>query len=109
MDSDIDNITSGCTQCSSLRKSQHYVIEQTTFDLPDVVGITFAAFVMKREKHFILVVRECVTSYTAACIIENERADTLRSYLVQLCIAMRPLDGPRAIVRTDPAPGFKPL
>ena len=82
MDRDVDNITSGCTQCSSLRKSQHYIIEQTTPDLPDVVGITFAADVMYREKQLILVVRECLTSYTSACIIENELADTLRSCLV---------------------------
>ena len=109
MDRAIDSITSGCTQCSSLRKTQHFVIEQTTSEPPDAVGITFAADVMKREKQLILVVRECVTSYTAACIIEDERADTLRSSLVQLCIAMRPLDGPRAIIRTDPAPGFQAL
>ena len=109
MDRAIDSITSGCTQCSSLRKTQHFVIEQTTSEPPDAVGITFAADVMRREKQLILVVRECVTSYTAACVIEDERADTLRSSLVQLCIAMRPLDGPHAIIRTDPAPGFQAL
>ncbi|KAI0235047.1 hypothetical protein LSAT2_014535 [Lamellibrachia satsuma] len=65
--------------------------------------------VIKREKQLILVLRECVTSYTASCLIDDERRDTLRDSLVKLCIGLRPLDGPPAVIRTDPAPGFAAL
>ncbi|KAI0228085.1 hypothetical protein LSAT2_021433, partial [Lamellibrachia satsuma] len=65
--------------------------------------------VIKSEKQLILVLRECVTSYTASCLIDDECRDTLRDSLVKLCIGLRPLDGPPAVIRTDPAPGFAAL
>ena len=42
-------------------------------------------------------------------VIEDERHHTLCDALVRLCIQLRPLDGPPAVIRTDPAPGFKSL
>lgn len=51
----------------------------------------------------------CVTSYTVSCLIQNERADSLRDALVATCVQLRPLDGPPAVIRTDPAPGFVSL
>ena len=57
----------------------------------------------------LLVLRESVTSYTTALLIENEQHHTLREGLIRLCIQMRPLDGPTAVIRTVPAPGFKAL
>ena len=53
--------------------------------------------------------RECVTSFTATTLLEDERHHTLRDAIIRLCVHMRPLDGPPAIIRTDPAPGFKAL
>ena len=38
--------------------------------------------------------------------MDNERYDTLQDSLIHLCIELRPLDGPPAVIRTDPAPGF---
>jgi hypothetical protein len=62
-----------------VEKDKNLAVKQSTTAPPEAAGITFAAGVMKREKKLILGVRECVTSYTAACIIEVERAHTLRS------------------------------
>ena len=39
-------------------------------------------------------------------MIPDERHDTLRDALTWLIIGLHPLDGPRAIVSVDPAPGF---
>ena len=50
-----------------------------------------------------------MTSYTSTLILENERDHTLRDALIRLCIQLRPLDGPPAIIPTDPASGFKAL
>ena len=51
----------------------------------------------------------CYVIYTRYMLIDNERRDTLRDALIRLCIEMRPLDGPPAVIRTDPAPGFRSL
>ena len=109
LDKAIDTASRSCHQCASLRDTAHTTIPQSTGNPPEVVGISYAADVIKREKQLILVLRECVTSYTASCLIDDERRDTLRDSLVKLCIGLRPLDGPPAVIRTDPAPGFAAL
>ena len=73
------------------------------------MGQSFAADVIKRSRQLILVLRETVTSYTSSQLLQDERHQTLRDALIQLCIYMRPMDGPPAIIRTDTAPGFKAL
>lgn len=109
MDKAINNITSGCHQCASLRNVQRYTQDQSSGDPPDKVGFLFAADVLKRERQLILVVREYVTSYTRTVLLENERHDSLRDGLIHLCSEMHPLDGPYAVIRTDAAPGFTSL
>ena len=76
---------------------------------PAAVGISFAADVLKRNKQLILTVCETVSSFTTSCIIEDERRDKLRAALIRLCLELRPVSGPCALVRVDPAPGFAAL
>ena len=83
--------------------------EQSSSPPPDAVGVSFAADVIKHSRQLILVVRECVTSFTATTLLEDERHNTLRDALIRLCVQMRPLDGPSVVIRTDPASGFKAL
>jgi hypothetical protein len=109
MDKAIEHATSGCHQCVSLRKILNTIVTQSTEDPPDGVGVSFAADVMKREKQLVLIVRECVTSYTMTCFISNETCAELRDALISMCIQLRPMDGPPATIRTDPAPGFSAL
>ena len=71
--------------------------------------MSFAADVLKQNRQLILVLRETASSYTAASLIENEKHDTLRDALARLCIELHPIDGPSAIIRTDPAPAFVAL
>ena len=99
MDKCIEQATNSCHQCSSLSKVPHTLAKQSTSDPPDAVGVSFSADV----------IRECITSYTTGCIIEDERSETLRSALIRMCIELKPLDGPSAVVRVDPAPGFSSL
>lgn len=42
-------------------------------------------------------------------MLESERTQELRDAIIQLLAEVHPLDGPFAIIRTDPAPGFKAL
>ncbi|CAB4013135.1 Retrovirus-related Pol poly from transposon opus, partial [Paramuricea clavata] len=65
--------------------------------------------VLKRCKQAIIVVGETTTSFTATSIIHDEKANTLRDALAKLCSELHPLEGPPAIIRVDPAPGFVAL
>jgi len=109
MDKAVDRVTSGCHSCAALRQTPTVQQEQTTSAPPEAVGEAFAADVIKRNRLFILVLRETVTSFTVAALIDNERYMTLRDALIQLCFPLCPMDGPPALICTDPAPGFKAL
>ena len=105
----VDHVCETYHTCASLRKLPEPLLNQTTDDPPDTVGVCFAADVLKRCKQTILVLRETTTSYTAASIIPDEKSITLRDNLARLCVALRPVSGPPATVRVDPAPGFVSL
>ena len=109
LDAAIQQVTLGCHSCLSLRNVPQAATAQSTSDPPCVVGVSFAADVIKRARQLIFVIRETVTAYTSSILIPDERADTLRDALLQLCLPLRPLEGPLAVVRTDPAPGFVAL
>ena len=64
---------------------------------------------LSKNRQLILVLRETVSSYTTTCIIENEKHETLRNALACLCLELHPFDGPFAVIRVDPAPGFTAL
>ena len=109
MDKAIADVTDSCHTCASLMSMPKELVSQSTSDPPPTAGIQFAADIMKRNKQLIFILRECTTSYTVTCIVENEKGDTLANALVQSCMDLRPLDGPYATVRVDPAPGFLAL
>ena len=109
LDKIIDRVSTSCHLCASLQKAPHSRIEQTTALPPETVGTTFAANIVKRSRQMILVVRECVTSYTTTTLVDNEKHETLRDNLIRLCIDLVPLDGPNAVIRVDPGPGFQAL
>lgn len=50
--------------------------EQSSDPPPDVIGINFAANVIKQNRQLILVLRETVTASTAARLIDDEKAQT---------------------------------
>ena len=60
---------------------------------------------LRRERQIILVVRETITSYTKARIIESEKRNCLKETLISLCMNLHPL----AVVCTDAASGFVAL
>ena len=63
-------------------------VPQSTSDPPEVVGISYAADIIKRERQLILVLRDCVTSYTACCFVTDERRDTIRDSLINLLLEL---------------------
>ena len=105
----INSVTTGCHSCAALLHTTHTVSEQTTTDPPDTIGSTFAADILKRNRQLILVVRECMSSFTVSCLVQDEKHSTLRDALLQLCVGLCPLDHPSVRIRTDSAPAFKSL
>ncbi len=102
----IDRVYETCHTCASLRYLPPPLLHNSTSDPPSVVGVSFAADVIRRSKQAILVLRETSTSFTSASIIPDEKSTTLRDNLSTLFVSLHSADGPAAVVRVDPAPGF---
>ncbi|CAH3161910.1 unnamed protein product, partial [Porites lobata] len=109
MNDAISRVTSACHTCASLKSFPSSLVKQSSDDPPEVVGVSFAAEVTKRYRQLILALRECTTSFTASCLVHDEKHDTLRDALTQLIVGLHPLDGPRVIIRVDPSPGFQSM
>ena len=109
LDKAIERVSGACHLCASLQRIPNQIVEQTSLDPPETVGVTLSADIIKRARQLILVLRECVTSYTIASLVTDETHHSLRDALISLCIELRPVGGPPAVIRTDPAPGFVTL
>ena len=90
----LDRCSQSCQLCSFLKEVPSSLVEQSTYDHPDRFNISIDAEVIKRYRQLILVVRETSTSFTAACLLDDERRDLIRSGLLRLCLRLRPLPGP---------------
>ena len=109
VDKAIDAVSKSCHQYTSLMKTPHFRIPQSTSPPPTIIGGQFYADVIQRERQHILVVREDVTSFTWTTLLNDEKHISLREGLLAACLNLNPLDGPPAIIRTDSAPGFRAL
>ena len=109
LDKSIDVTSNSCHQCASLKQVPSSPVEQSTSDPPSNVGIRFSCDIIRRSSLFIFLIRECIPSFTSACIIPDEKRSSLCSGLLQLILPLHPVNAPAATVRTDPAPGFQAL
>ena len=109
VDAYITDVSDHCHTCASIKKIPDSLIKQSSEDPPDVVGVAFAADVLRRNKQIIFVLRETVTSYTVTRLLDNEQHETLRDAIVSCCLELRPIDGPNAVIRVDSAPGLVAL
>ena len=75
--------------------------------MPTVIGSSFSADVIKREKQKILFLVDKFSSFVVAQIILNEKHDTLQHYLIQVCTPFKHVDG--CSIRVANAPGFLAL
>ena len=109
MSTAITRVSDSCHTYASLQKLPRTLTNQSSDDPPDVVVVSFAADVIKRCRQLILLLRECTASYTASCTVPDEKSDILCDALAQLVVGLPPLDGPNAVIRVDPVPGFVSL
>lgn len=64
-----------------------------------MIGMSFAADIIKLNRQISLVLRETVSSYTVASLIENEKHDTFRDALVRFCKELQTIDGFNVVIR----------
>ena len=98
----IDEVTSACTICASLKELfSQSTTKNTTF------GANFSADVIKKDGQLIFLCREKLSQFTFTRIIPDETADSLRDSIVTAVIDLMPEAG--AIVQVDCAPGLQTL
>ena len=102
----ISDVTDGCSMCSSVKKIPPELFEQSSSPPANAPGEKLAADVVCREKQKIMVVRDTLSSYTAATFIANETADEYKDALIICCLPMKVTS---ASVRVDCAPSLKCL
>ena len=102
----IDEISENCHQCAAMKKLPKVLIEDSS-SIPESLGSNFAADVIERQHQRILVLKENLSSYVRARLIQNQTADSLRTALLSMLIDIIPDSGTE--IRVDAAPGFQTL
>ena len=106
MSAAITRVSESCHTCASLKKFLTSLASQSSNDPPEVVGVSFAPVIITCSRQFILLLKECTTSYTVSCLVPQEESSTLCDALARLVVGLHPLDGTQAAIRIDSALGF---
>ena len=102
----IDEAVDNCQVCLSLKQLPKELFPETTGDITGF-GSHFACDIMVRNTQKILLIREKLTQFTMAKILEHETADDILSAIVVSIADMIPEYG--TVIRTDNAPQFQRL
>ena len=102
----IDSVCDNCEACNALKKIPTELFNQTSSPSPKRPGMKLAADVICRKRQKILVVRDCLTSFTTATFLLNETAEELKNGILLCCL---PLQFNQSEVRVDCATGLKKL
>ena len=102
----IDEVSNSCDICLALKKVPKELFEQTSSQPPCHPGRSLAADVICRAGQKILVVRDTLTSFTAATFIQNETASEYRDAIMMCTL---PMKSEISNVRVDCAPGLRAL
>ena len=102
----ISEVSDNCFQCCSLKPLPKVLIKDTTSRV-EACGTSFSADIMEREGQKILIVRESLTNFTWARLVEDQKADTLETSLLSIILPF--VSGSGATVRTDGATAFQSL
>ena len=102
----IGEVTDACNTCLALKKAPRELFEQTSSQTPDHPGKSLAADIICRAGQKILVVRDTLTSYTAATFVKNE---TAKEYKEGILLCTLPMKSDVSEIRVDCAPGLKAL
>ena len=109
MDSKAKKVVDNCYECAALKKVPSMYNKQSTSVPANVIGVKYSIDVMKRYTQNILLIREDISSYSDATIVQDEKAQTLREGILLLISRLRSPLGPKVTIRTDPASSLRSL
>ena len=102
----IEAVTNSCEVCNSLKAIPREMFDESSSPSADTPGQQLAADVICRKKQKILIVRDCLTSFTSATFINDESAAEYKKALVLCCL---PLKFGQSTIRVDCAPALRNL
>ena len=102
-------VVEGCHTCAALKKIPSTYHEQSTSEPAEIMGAKFAIDILRRYGQFILFIREDISSFTDGILVENEQANSLKEGILTVMSRLRTPMSPKAIIRCDPASGFRSL
>ena len=102
----IDEVTSSCTLCASLRNLPKELFSETTVRTP-TFGANFSADVIKKDGQLVFLCREKLSQLTSTRLIPDETADSLRDSIVTAVLELIPDTG--TTIQVDCAPGLQSL
>ena len=102
----IEEISSQCHQCSTLRQLPKTLIEDTT-TTNHGIGAALAADVIERNTQKILIVKDKLSQFIRGTLIPDQTVNTLRQSLLSLIMDILPDSG--TTIRVDGATSFQAL
>ena len=109
MESKARKVVEGCYTCTSLKSIPNVYHKQSTSAPAETIGCRFSGDVIKRYCQNVLVIREDISSFTDAVLVDDETAVTLKEGVILLMSRLRSPVGPGAVIRTDPATALNSL
>jgi len=74
-------VSDPCHTCASLQKFPSSLGNQSSEEPPEVIGMSYAADIIRHYCQFISLLRECTNAYTVSCLVPDEKSGTLRDTL----------------------------
>ena len=102
----IDEKTTNCLVCTSLKQLPRELFSESTVETP-VFGRNFSADVIRIHNQKILLTREKLSQFTITEIIHDERSETLKPALISAILNFIPATG--GIVQLDCATAWQAL
>jgi hypothetical protein len=102
----IKDTLKSCTLCQA-NKDVPKKSEFQSVSNPESPGCIFNADIIRRHQQKILVCTDLFSSYTSACFVNDEKAETLTKALIMLVTPLRNQN--QVLIRTDSATGFKAI
>ena len=102
----IEEITSNCVTCASLKELPEILISESTVKTP-TFGANFSADIVRAHGQKILIIREKLSQFTLASILKDETAECIKAGIIALIVDFIPSTG--AVVQVDCATSFQTL
>ena len=103
----IEDCTHSCALCNSLKSLPRELFKQSTSNVPNTIGKSFSADIIRRERQQILILIDIFSSFIIGQFVPNEQHNTIQHALIQLSANYKHTDG--CMIRVDNAPGFLSL